>query len=140
MSSTSPLAPALADPLDLPTVSGEALLLGAAVVVAGWALGRIVRWTTDRVLRWRGRSRSASATFGLLAQTVVIVLSAATALTLVFPSVKPVNALGGIGALSIAAGIAFQTVLGTCSRGSSFSLGTYSGSVIRSLWVTLRGL
>ena len=38
-------------------------------------------------------------------------------MTVVFPSVKPVNALGGIGVLSIAAGIAFQTVLGNMFAG-----------------------
>jgi small-conductance mechanosensitive channel len=46
-----------------------------------------------------------------------MVLSVAAALTLVFPSVKPVNALGGIGVLSIAGGIAFQTVLGNMFAG-----------------------
>lgn len=55
--------------------------------------------------------------FGALAQALVSVLSVAAALTLVFPSVKPVNALGGIGILSIAAGIAFQTVLGNMFAG-----------------------
>lgn len=55
--------------------------------------------------------------FGTLAQSLVVVLAIAAALTLVFPSVKPVNALGGIGILSIAAGIAFQTVLGNMFAG-----------------------
>ncbi len=36
---------------------------------------------------------------------------------MIFPSVKPVNALGGIGMLSIAAGIAFQTMLGNMFAG-----------------------
>lgn len=50
--------------------------------------------------------------FAALRQALTMVLCVAAALTLVFSSVKPVNALGGIGVLSIAAGIAFQTVLG----------------------------
>ena len=48
---------------------------------------------------------------------VVLVLAFAAAMTVIFPSVKPVNALGGIGVLSIAAGIAFQTVLGNMFAG-----------------------
>ncbi len=55
--------------------------------------------------------------FGALGQTVTILLSVAAALTVIFPSVKPVNALGGIGVLSIAAGIAFQTMLGNMFAG-----------------------
>lgn len=38
-------------------------------------------------------------------------------ITVVFPSVEPVNLLGGIGVVSIAAGIAFQTVLGNMFAG-----------------------
>ena len=55
--------------------------------------------------------------FAALAQSLVLLLSVAAALTVVFPSVKPVNALGGIGVLSIAAGIAFQTVLSNMFAG-----------------------
>lgn len=107
----------LRDALEVPPVTGEALLVGVLVLAAGWLLGRIVRWATRRVLLWRGRSPSASEIFAALAQALVIVVSLAAALTLVFPSVKPVNALGGIGVLSIAAGIAFQTVLGNMFAG-----------------------
>jgi small-conductance mechanosensitive channel len=114
-SSPDTLAPAGA--LNLPPVTSEALLLGAVVIVSGYVLGRLARWATRRILRWRGRSPSASAMFGTLAHAVLIVLSVAAALTLMFPSVKPVNALGGIGVLSIAAGIAFQTVLGNMFAG-----------------------
>ncbi len=108
---------ALTDALELPPVTGEALLLGAVVLIAGWLLGRIMRWLTRRFLHWRGRSPSASEIFAALIQALTMVLSVAAALTLVFPSVKPVNALGGIGVLSIAGGIAFQTVLGNMFAG-----------------------
>lgn len=108
---------ALVEGLDLPPVTGEALLLAAGVLLGGWILGLATRWSTRRALRWRGRSPSASEMFGTLAQSLVVVLAIAAALTLVFPSVKPVNALGGIGILSIAAGIAFQTVLGNMFAG-----------------------
>ena len=113
----SPRVVAMADALALPAVTGDAVLLGLAIIVGGWGLSRIVRWVTSRVLRWRGRSRSASTMFGSLGAAVTVLLSLAAALTVVFPSVKPVNALGGIGVLSIAAGIAFQTVLGNMFAG-----------------------
>lgn len=115
--SAPPTRPALVAAIDLPPVTGEALLLGGGVLLAGWVIGRAAKWATRHVLRWRGRSPSASSMFASLAQTLVVVLSVAAALTLVFPSVKPVNALGGIGVLSIAAGIAFQTVLGNMFAG-----------------------
>ena len=116
-SPASPSAQVLNDALEMPPVTGEALLVGLLVLAAGWLLGRIVRWATRRILLWRGRSPSASEIFAALGQALVVVLSLAAALTLVFPSVKPVNALGGIGVLSIAAGIAFQTVLGNMFAG-----------------------
>jgi len=107
----------LAEALDLPPVTWGAVALGVAIVLGGWLLGRLVRWVTAPVLRWRGRSPSASRMFAALAQGVVVLLAVAAALTVVFPSVKPVNALGGIGVLSIAAGIAFQTVLSNMFAG-----------------------
>ena len=60
------LAPAAA--LNLRRVTGEAVLLGAIVIVPGYVLGRVARWATRRILRWRGRSPSASAMFGTLAE------------------------------------------------------------------------
>jgi small-conductance mechanosensitive channel len=105
------------DALGLPQITLEAAGLGLAILLGGWLLSHAVRWLTTSSLHWRGRSPSASRMFGTLAQWLVIVLSAAAALTVVFPSVKPVNALGGIGILSIAAGIAFQTVLGNMFAG-----------------------
>ncbi len=48
---------------------------------------------------------------------MVVLLALAASVTVVFPSVEPVNALGGIGVLSIAAGIAFQTVLSNMFAG-----------------------
>jgi small-conductance mechanosensitive channel len=103
--------------LGLPPVTWEGLAIGLAVVAVGWVLSRLVRWATRGVLLWRGRSPSASTMFALLGQWLVLLLSVAAALTVIFPSVKPVNALGGIGVLSIAAGIAFQTVLGNMFAG-----------------------
>jgi small conductance mechanosensitive channel len=103
--------------LELPSVTWESLALGLGILVGGWIVGRLVRGATRVLLTWRGRSPSASRMFALLAQGAVVVLAFAAAVTVVFPSVRPVNALGGIGVLSIAAGIAFQTVLGNMFAG-----------------------
>jgi small conductance mechanosensitive channel len=103
--------------LELPSVTWESLGLGLAILLGGWIVGRLVRVATRGFLSWRGRSPSASRMFGALAQGAVVVLAFAAAVTVVFPSVRPVNALGGIGIVSIAAGIAFQTVLGNMFAG-----------------------
>src|SRR5690606_2834920 len=62
--------------------------------------------------------------------------------TITFPSIRPVNLLGGIGVVSIAAGIAFQTVLGNMFAGiviltrdrfrvgDQISVGEHRGTVV----------
>lgn len=107
----------LSDDLDLPRVTWESLGLGLVILLVGWIVGRVFRWVTLRLMTWRGRSPSAGEMFSSLAHWLVLVLTFATAVTVVFPSVRPVNALGGIGVLTIAAGIAFQTVLGNMFAG-----------------------
>lgn len=106
-----------ADDLELPQVSAESVLIGLGILLAGWFLSRLVRLATHAFLTWRGRSPSASRMFASLSQWVTLILAFAASMTIIFPSVKPVNALGGIGVLSIAAGIAFQTVLGNMFAG-----------------------
>ena len=103
--------------VELPPITWEAVALGAAVLAVGWVVAWVLGGLTGRLLTWRGRSPSASRMFASLTRWLVGVLTVAAALTIVFPSVKPVNALGGIGVLSIAAGIAFQTVLGNMFAG-----------------------
>lgn len=110
-------APLAADAPALPPVTWEGVALGVAVLAGGYVVGRVLGWGVGRLLLWRGRSPSASAMFATLTRWVVVVLAFAAAVTVVFPSVQPVNALGGIGVLSIAAGIAFQTVLGNMFAG-----------------------
>jgi len=105
------------DQFALPAVTWEGAGVGVIVLAGGWLVARVVGWLTRLVLQWRGRSASASAMFSNLARWLVLLLALAAAATVVFPSVKPVNALGGIGVLSIAAGIAFQTVLGNMFAG-----------------------
>ncbi|MFC0358338.1 mechanosensitive ion channel family protein [Kytococcus schroeteri] len=73
----------------------------------------MVRW----VLRACGRGASAVRVFGSIVGWAVALLALGVAFTMVFPSIKPVDIIGGIGIVSIAAGIAFQTVLGTMFAG-----------------------
>jgi small-conductance mechanosensitive channel len=103
--------------LDLPAITWESVGLGAAVLVAGLLLAWVVRRAVRPVLRWRGRTESSAVVFAILASWLVAVLAFAAALTVVFPSIRPVNILGGVGVISIAAGIAFQTVLGNMFAG-----------------------
>lgn len=110
------VAPVNSD-LNLPPITTGGLLTGLAVVVGGIVLAVLVRIVVRPLLRWRGRSESASVVFSRLLQWVVVLLTFVSAVTAVFPSVKPVNALGGLGIVSIAAGIAFQTVLGNMFAG-----------------------
>ena len=117
MRSLMSAAGAAADEFVLPPVTVDGVLLGAGVVAGGWLFARVTGWVTRRVLLWRGRSNSASDMFAHLMRWFALLVAWAAALTIVFPSIKPVNALGGIGVLSIAAGIAFQTVLGNMSAG-----------------------
>ena len=109
--------PLAADSTVLPPVTWEGVALGLAVLVVGYLAGRALGWAVGHVLLWRGRSPSASAMFATLTRWVVLVVAFAATVTVIFPSVQPVNALGGIGVLSIAAGIAFQTVLGNMFAG-----------------------
>jgi small-conductance mechanosensitive channel len=105
------------DRFGLPDLSWPAFGLGVALLVgfvlAGFGVRVLVAW----YLTWRGRGPSAVAVFSQLCQWVLIVLGVGMALTVVFPSVRPVDILGGLGVISIAAGIAFQTVLGNMFAG-----------------------
>ncbi len=113
MAQTHPVAQAI----DLPEVTWAAVGLGAAALVTFVIIGWFVRLGVARYLTWRQRGPSAVSVFSQLAQWVVVILGAGVALTIVFPSVQPVDILGGLGVVSIAAGIAFQTVLGNMFAG-----------------------
>ena len=107
----------MGEDLGLPPVTTENVLLGLAVLAGGVLLSYVVRIVVRTTLRWRRASPSSRHVFGLVAQWVVVLLAFVAAVTVTFPSVRPVNALGGIGIISIAAGIAFQTVLGNMFAG-----------------------
>ena len=103
--------------IELPPVTWGGVLVGLAALATGVVLSVIVRVVVRRLLIWRGRGPSSATVFGRLTGWVLVFLGAAAALTIIFPSVKPVNILGGVGVISIAAGIAFQTVLGNMFAG-----------------------
>ncbi|WP_168583243.1 mechanosensitive ion channel family protein [Gephyromycinifex aptenodytis] len=103
--------------VDLPPVTWAGAGLGLSAVAAGVVLSLIARFAVRHLLLWRGRGPASAAVFGRLAAWLVVAVGILAGLTIMFPSVKPVDILGGVGVVSIAAGIAFQTVLGNMFAG-----------------------
>ena len=102
--------------LNLPPIEPAQLALGAGVVVAGVILAKLLRM----VLRWgwaRKRTQSYARVFSSLVAYAFGVLAVGVGLTIAFPSVQPVDVLGGLGVVSIAVGIAFQNVLSNLFAG-----------------------
>lgn len=95
----------------LPRIS---IAIGVLVVLV--LLGRVLR----RLVRWRlakHRTRSFANVFGKLAGTTSTVLGILFAITIVFPSVQPVDVLAGAGLLTVAVGFAFQDILSNLLAG-----------------------
>ncbi len=98
---------------DLLDSLGDALprvLLALAIVAVGYALSRGVRWALRHLLTGR-RTPSFAAVMSKLAGWVLLSFSVIVAIVVVFPSVKPVDMLAGLGFFSVAAGFAFQDIL-----------------------------
>lgn len=95
----------------LPRV-GIALLVLVGFVLAGRAIRPVVRW-------WllRHRTKSFATVFARVTQGMMTVLGVLLAITVVFPSVQPVDVLAGAGLLTVAAGFAFQDVLSNLLAG-----------------------
>lgn len=98
-------------------ITVQGVLTGVAVALVGWVISRLVREGTRRLLRWRGRGPGTAGVYGRIVGWVVLWVAVGAGLTVAFPSVRPVDILGGVGVVSIAAGIAFQTVLGNMFAG-----------------------
>lgn len=100
-----------------PNITLDGAILAGQVFLAGVVISFVVRWLVQRLLLWRNRGQSAARVFSRVIQWIVITVAFMAAATVVFPSVRPVDILGGITIISIAAGIAFQTVLGSMFAG-----------------------
>lgn len=90
------------------------IAIGVLVVLV--AIGRVLR----RLVRWRlakHRTRSFANVFGNLAGTASTILGVLFAITIVFPSVRPVDVLAGAGLLTVAVGFAFQDILSNLLAG-----------------------
>ena len=113
------------DPLDSPTSEIadstnnliESLLeaiprvgVAVAIVVVGYLLSRLVRWGLQKFFS-KNQTPSFARVMSKLAGWTVLTISVLMALTAVFPSVKPVDLLAGLGFFSVAVGFAFQDIL-----------------------------
>lgn len=86
------------------------LLIGSLLVVVGVALSRVIRWFLRRLFTTRQTpsfTRVMSRLAGWLVGTVFVV----AAVVVVFPSVRPVDMLAGLGFFSVAAAFAFRDIL-----------------------------
>ncbi|EYR64378.1 mechanosensitive ion channel protein MscS [Actinotalea ferrariae CF5-4] len=102
--------------LNLPPIEPQQLALGAAVIVAGLVVAKILRVVT----RWvwaRRHTASYARVFSTLVQYGFALLAIGVGLTVALPSVQPVDVLGGLGIVSVAIGIAFQNVLANLFAG-----------------------
>lgn len=84
--------------------------IGATFVFAGWVVARLVRIVLRR--HWcRRQTPSFAMVMSKLASWCLLSLFVLAAVTVTFPSVKPVDLLAGFGFFSIAIGFAFQDIL-----------------------------
>ncbi|MGA8851795.1 MAG: mechanosensitive ion channel family protein [Aeromicrobium sp.] len=86
------------------------VLIGLLLVVVGVALSRIVRWVLHRVFTGR-RTPSFARVMSRLAGWLIATIFIFAAVVAVFPSVRPVDALAGLGFFSVAAAFAFRDIL-----------------------------
>ena len=92
-------------------------LEGLKVFVIGLAIAAVVWLLVGLFLKARHRGESSRRVLGKLVFWIGAIIALLAALTVIFPSINPVDVLGGLGVVSIAAGIAFQTVLGNMFAG-----------------------
>jgi small-conductance mechanosensitive channel len=86
--------------------------IGVAIVLVlvGWALSRVLRLAV-RSLLLRSSTPSVARVVSKVAGWLLLALAMFAALIIVFPSVKPVDLLAGLGIFSVAIGFAFQDIL-----------------------------
>lgn len=86
------------------------MAVALVVVLVGWGLSRLLRAGLRRWLATR-QTPSFTAVISTVAGALLGALSVLIAITILFPSVKPVDLLSGLGFFSIAVGFAFQDIL-----------------------------
>ncbi len=130
-----------ADVLDLVVEALPRVSFAIAVVVVGYLLSRALRWALRLVLTGR-RTPSFAAVISKLAGWALLSLAVIVAIVAVFPSVKPVDMLAGLGFFSVAAGFAFRDILENLlsglllllrqpfRSGDQISVGEVSGTVL----------
>ena len=102
----------------LSVVTVDGLITGAIIIAIVVVFALLVRTVMQWLLRnVAHRSESSARVLAKIVQWMLIIAGIGIALTYVFPSIKPVNLIGGLGVASVAAGIAFQTVLGNMFAG-----------------------
>ncbi len=84
--------------------------LALAVLVVGYGAARLLRWGLGKLL-CRRHTASFATVMSKLASWVVLFVVVLSAIAIVFPSVKPVDLLAGLGFFSLAVGFAFQDIL-----------------------------
>ncbi len=84
--------------------------LALGVIVVGYGVALLLRWGLRAVLS-RRHTRSFATVMSKLAGWLVLIVAVLSAITIVFPSVKPVDLLAGLGFFSLAVGFAFQDIL-----------------------------
>ena len=104
------MGPKASDLLDSLAGALPRVLLAIGIVVAGYLVSRAVRWALRHILSGR-QTPSFATVMSKLAGWVLLYLSVIVAIVVVFPSVKPVDMLAGLGFFSVAAGFAFQDIL-----------------------------
>ncbi len=86
------------------------LAVAVVLILIGIALGRLLRWASRRLLA-RTHTTSFATVMSKLLGSTVVALAVLGAITVTFPSVKPVDLLAGLGFFSLAVGFAFQDIL-----------------------------
>ncbi len=86
------------------------LAVAAVIVLVFVLLGRLARWVLARHFR-RTRTKSFTEVMSRVGGVAVITAGVLVAITVTFPSVKPVDVLASLGFFSVAVGFAFQDIL-----------------------------
>ena len=81
-----------------------------AIVLVGWLLAHGLRWLLHRRFQ-KNQTPSFATVMSKIVSWVFLGVVVLAAITITFPSVKPVDLLAGLGFFSVAVGFAFQDIL-----------------------------